>query len=80
MPRLPICLPWPWPRSHQPRPLCPFQICPALNHAGLVLLNSLLDTVPGELLGPVGDGEGVMEPGAWAGSKGAWVTDPIPTQ
>lgn len=26
-----------------------FQICPVLYHAGTVLLNSLLDTVPGEL-------------------------------
>lgn len=25
-----------------------FQICPSLEHASLVLLNSLLDTVPGE--------------------------------
>lgn len=25
------------------------QICPVLFHAGMVLLNSLLDTVPGEL-------------------------------
>lgn len=25
----------------------PFQICPSLEHASLVLLNSLLDTVPG---------------------------------
>lgn len=25
------------------------QICPVLYHAGMVLLNSLLDTVPGEL-------------------------------
>lgn len=26
------------------------QICPVLHHAGMVLLNSLLDTVPGELV------------------------------
>lgn len=26
------------------------QICPVLYHAGMVLLNSLLDTVPGELV------------------------------
>lgn len=26
-----------------------FQICPSLDHAGLVLINSLLDTIPGKL-------------------------------
>lgn len=39
------------------------QICPVLYHAGMVLLNSLLDTVPGELalvgLGALGQAPGV---------------------
>lgn len=26
-----------------------FQICPSLDHAGLVLINSLLETIPGKL-------------------------------
>lgn len=29
-------------------PALAFQICPSLEHASLVLLNSVLDTVPGE--------------------------------
>lgn len=36
------------------------QICPVIYHAGMVLLNSLLDTVPGELVlaGVRGSGSG----------------------
>ena len=42
------------------------QICPVLYHAGMVLLNSLLDTVPGEL---VLAGRGTPGP-AWARNGG----------
>lgn len=54
---------WPWPAPQQEegpgphpdlgaipliaQPLA-FQICPSLEHASLVLLNAVLDTVPGE--------------------------------
>lgn len=46
------------------------QICPVLYHAGTVLLNSLLDTVPGELV-QMG-GELWAPPWRWGGEQAGW--------
>lgn len=43
------------------------QICPVLFHAGMVLLNSLLDTVPGELA--LQGGELWARPWGWTGGE-----------
>jgi hypothetical protein len=48
---------WACPDSEKALTLVPAsQICPVLYHSGMVLLNSLLDTVPGKLM--------LMGPGA----------------
>lgn len=64
--------PPPWFPSPQPRP---FQICPSLEHASLVLLNSLLDTVPGERCSA---GRGRAEHSPVGCPAGFAVTEPLP--
>lgn len=55
---------------------CTFQICPSLEHASLVLLNSLLDTVPGEYC----PGEGRAGHQAAGQPTGSGTTAPLPWQ
>lgn len=46
------------------------QICPVIHHAGMVLLNSLLDTVPGEsVLAGVRGGGLWVRPWGWNGGE-----------